>query len=144
ASAGGAATTVALSCSGWLVPPSAVAGPAAWGASSPVAPQPVSSPAASTAPTNSRAGLRAEPAKAAVIMPSIVPQVLGCAALGGGQGIIGVMTKHRKQREQLLFSAEAREIAREVITEAAEGEVRSEEHTSELQSRFDLVCRLLL
>src|SRR5207249_7104437 len=24
------------------------------------------------------------------------------------------------------------------------GEVRSEEHTSELQSRFDLVCRLLL
>src|SRR5438067_10485366 len=26
----------------------------------------------------------------------------------------------------------------------AEGLVRSEEHTSELQSRFDLVCRLLL
>src|SRR5699024_11484916 len=26
----------------------------------------------------------------------------------------------------------------------AEGEIRSEEHTSELQSRFDLVCRLLL
>src|SRR5579885_3823264 len=25
-----------------------------------------------------------------------------------------------------------------------EGETRSEEHTSELQSRFDLVCRLLL
>lgn len=56
-------------------------------------------------------------------MPSIVPEVLGCAALGGGQGIMGVMTKHRKQRDQLLFSAEAREIAREVITEAAEGEV---------------------
>src|SRR5699024_12320791 len=27
---------------------------------------------------------------------------------------------------------------------AAQGSVRSEEHTSELQSRFDLVCRLLL
>src|SRR5438067_12087055 len=28
--------------------------------------------------------------------------------------------------------------------EAPEGTARSEEHTSELQSRFDLVCRLLL
>src|SRR5207249_12049055 len=28
--------------------------------------------------------------------------------------------------------------------EAARAETRSEEHTSELQSRFDLVCRLLL
>src|SRR5207249_8150750 len=28
--------------------------------------------------------------------------------------------------------------------EAGAGEMRSEEHTSELQSRFDLVCRLLL
>src|SRR5699024_12797254 len=30
------------------------------------------------------------------------------------------------------------------ISEVDNGEVRSEEHTSELQSRFDLVCRLLL
>src|SRR5437868_11684372 len=30
------------------------------------------------------------------------------------------------------------------ITAAAKGLPRSEEHTSELQSRFDLVCRLLL
>src|SRR5699024_11571141 len=28
--------------------------------------------------------------------------------------------------------------------DADPGEIRSEEHTSELQSRFDLVCRLLL
>src|SRR5699024_12058807 len=28
--------------------------------------------------------------------------------------------------------------------ETAQGALRSEEHTSELQSRFDLVCRLLL
>src|SRR5699024_11808001 len=27
---------------------------------------------------------------------------------------------------------------------SANGDIRSEEHTSELQSRFDLVCRLLL
>src|SRR5438067_7523286 len=33
---------------------------------------------------------------------------------------------------------------REVFEQAGERRVRSEEHTSELQSRFDLVCRLLL
>src|SRR5699024_12854265 len=32
----------------------------------------------------------------------------------------------------------------EDIMEATDADVRSEEHTSELQSRFDLVCRLLL
>src|SRR5699024_11601622 len=32
----------------------------------------------------------------------------------------------------------------EHITDTAQPEARSEEHTSELQSRFDLVCRLLL
>src|SRR5699024_11347826 len=31
-----------------------------------------------------------------------------------------------------------------VVKEVAPGSARSEEHTSELQSRFDLVCRLLL
>src|SRR5207249_9747353 len=31
-----------------------------------------------------------------------------------------------------------------VVIALAAGPVRSEEHTSELQSRFDLVCRLLL
>src|SRR5207249_7185594 len=30
------------------------------------------------------------------------------------------------------------------LEEITDGEIRSEEHTSELQSRFDLVCRLLL
>src|SRR5207249_7347061 len=30
------------------------------------------------------------------------------------------------------------------VVELIEGDHRSEEHTSELQSRFDLVCRLLL
>src|SRR5699024_12533049 len=31
-----------------------------------------------------------------------------------------------------------------VVTDGYTGNMRSEEHTSELQSRFDLVCRLLL
>src|SRR5207249_6074584 len=35
-------------------------------------------------------------------------------------------------------------LAREFSRGVREGGVRSEEHTSELQSRFDLVCRLLL
>src|SRR5699024_12784754 len=33
---------------------------------------------------------------------------------------------------------------RHLITDQGELDTRSEEHTSELQSRFDLVCRLLL
>src|SRR5437868_14401332 len=43
-----------------------------------------------------------------------------------------------------LVSPSAAEV--EVVRAATEGggDVRSEEHTSELQSRFDLVCRLLL
>src|SRR5207249_8407397 len=34
--------------------------------------------------------------------------------------------------------------AAEDVVEAVDRDLRSEEHTSELQSRFDLVCRLLL
>src|SRR5699024_11413530 len=37
-----------------------------------------------------------------------------------------------------LTASQARKKGHEVV----EGKVRSEEHTSELQSRFDLVCRL--
>src|SRR5438105_11147712 len=36
------------------------------------------------------------------------------------------------------------EYLRDVIRYQTGGEIRSEEHTSELQSRVDLVCRLLL
>src|SRR5699024_11783563 len=35
------------------------------------------------------------------------------------------------------------DIIRKVVFESIADESRSEEHTSELQSRFDLVCRLL-
>src|SRR5207249_7918788 len=41
--------------------------------------------------------------------------------------------------EACLFRMDFREIHRHPVKET-----RSEEHTSELQSRFDLVCRLLL
>src|SRR6266704_7158998 len=37
-----------------------------------------------------------------------------------------------------------RRLERAGLVQGAWAEVRSEEHTSELQSRFDLVCRLLL
>src|SRR5699024_12748122 len=40
-------------------------------------------------------------------------------------------------------SAAPRQVG-EAVTEALVEQARSEEHTSELQSRFDLVCRLLL
>src|SRR5690349_23922301 len=49
-------------------------------------------------------------------------------------------------RERAIVAVAA--LAREVVVHALQGEVadvvRSEEHTSELQSRRDLVCRLLL
>src|SRR5207249_9660539 len=44
--------------------------------------------------------------------------------------------------EELFLSPEMRGALDQAI--AAGEQVRSEEHTSELQSRFDLVCRLLL
>src|SRR5207248_4826794 len=39
---------------------------------------------------------------------------------------------------------EALSVGRPVLSEEARAELRSEEHTSELQSPYDLVCRLLL
>src|SRR5207247_8352246 len=43
-----------------------------------------------------------------------------------------------------LLKAEMRRIGSVVLEAADAAHVRSEEHTSELQSRVDLVCRLLL
>src|SRR5699024_11814850 len=45
----------------------------------------------------------------------------------------------RSSEETIIFSMISRRFSSESITSK-----RSEEHTSELQSRFDLVCRLLL
>src|SRR5438067_9612760 len=52
----------------------------------------------------------------------------------------------RVYRELLsaFFSADIPPEARERVEAAVKALSRSEEHTSELQSRFDLVCRLLL
>src|SRR5699024_12305463 len=50
---------------------------------------------------------------------------------------------HNISRRSKLHNGSTREI-RMVITFHTDVRFRSEEHTSELQSRFDLVCRLLL
>src|SRR5207249_10158369 len=66
-----------------------------------------------------------------------------CAA-AKRSGFAAKMAIHPAQlatiNEAFSVSAEEREWAERVIAAFA----RSEEHTSELQSRFDLVCRLLL
>src|SRR5207247_11005457 len=58
----------------------------------------------------------------------------------------GRWTHHqRRQRSQLLQSEPAGAAAAQVAVRHPAGTAwRSEEHTSELQSRVDLVCRLLL
>src|SRR5699024_11836802 len=62
-----------------------------------------------------------------------------------GSSIVGrtararrIYGKNPEEDEKLL------KIAMDAIYEANNYPLRSEEHTSELQSRFDLVCRLLL
>src|SRR5207249_5485295 len=47
-------------------------------------------------------------------------------------------------RSQLNFTDEERQLLRRIVADGRVSYDRSEEHTSELQSRFDLVCRLLL
>src|SRR5699024_11731894 len=44
----------------------------------------------------------------------------------------------------ITINEKAKSILDEKFGDNSDGEERSEEHTSELQSRFDLVCRLLL
>src|SRR5699024_11529371 len=48
---------------------------------------------------------------------------------------------HMTVFENIAFGLQVRKFSRKKIKEKVE---KSEEHTSELQSRFDLVCRLLL
>src|SRR5260370_18706821 len=52
----------------------------------------------------------------------------------------GFRVRHRGAREQL----ERRIVAHRAVLDHATVAVRSEEHTSELQSHLNLVCRLLL
>src|SRR3989449_3771852 len=66
----------------------------------------------------------------------------------GGRGhkvMVEVMIPLVADVEELRRQAEiVRRVAQEVFVAAGRGVPRSEEHTSELQSRLHLVCRLLL
>src|SRR5207249_8142045 len=77
-------------------------------------------------------------------LPIYVSRSLGPLALGSSAGALNVLRVHAGSRpghecapHPILF------VARE-MADVGKLARRSEEHTSELQSRFDLVCRLLL
>src|SRR5438067_7206764 len=57
-----------------------------------------------------------------------------------GNAVLEFARKPDRQRADAAHDADARRN----VSGDSRGEPRSEEHTSELQSRFDLVCRLLL
>src|SRR5699024_11950894 len=59
------------------------------------------------------------------------------AIRGGKRGRSGAEVEHGQGREHGEDDGDRQD-------EDNDGDQRSEEHTSELQSRFDLVCRLLL
>src|SRR5699024_12112413 len=50
----------------------------------------------------------------------------------------------RERLADLAQPVEPGRLEQELVLQLTRADVRSEEHTSELQSRFDLVCRLLL
>src|SRR3712207_7448902 len=62
---------------------------------------------------------------------------------GGRKGSEGRMHKQETRREALALAGAAAATVG-LGTQSARGQERSEEHTSELQSRQYLVCRLLL
>src|SRR3712207_7802267 len=66
----------------------------------------------------------------------------------GARHRVGVRRQHHAQAFERLLRAQARQGVGRIGAHArvgrVEGERRSEEHTSELQSRQYLVCRLLL
>src|SRR5699024_11454553 len=64
------------------------------------------------------------------------------ACVGGGSNAIGSFADYIDDKDVQLIGCEA--AGKGVDTDQTAATIRSEEHTSELQSRFDLVCRLLL
>src|SRR5207249_7981069 len=60
--------------------------------------------------------------------------------LGGVAQEVGGVADH----VHFLAALKATHCLADVLRDTKSGSSRSEEHTSELQSRFDLVCRLLL
>src|SRR5690606_12633180 len=76
------------------------------------------------------------------------PSLLSADGLAAGKGVLildDLEEAKRELRSMLLDSKFGQASATVVIEEFLDGiELRSEEHTSELQSRENLVCRLLL
>src|SRR5699024_11246481 len=70
------------------------------------------------------------PKPAKVILPFLIKFLVQLAQLQG--------------QELIYCTAATASIGTNVTSEIQLAQARSEEHTSELQSRFDLVCRLLL
>src|SRR5687768_18316231 len=63
-------------------------------------------------------------------------------SLAGWEGAAGVLLQYYKQRKPIAVSDDLLYLVGDPFI--AKGGERSEEHTSELQSRLHLVCRLLL
>src|SRR5699024_11254932 len=72
------------------------------------------------------------------LRPLTHPHEPGVVARHPGGGVPELVVEHRTVVEQPVVVLDG---ARAVVGDLV---LRSEEHTSELQSRFDLVCRLLL
>src|SRR5207249_5087727 len=66
----------------------------------------------------------------------------------GEEGFVRLRGRRRAQpflrASQIIVNVWEEPNCRYIIEESCRSLARSEEHTSELQSRFDLVCRLLL
>src|SRR5207249_2578681 len=81
------------------------------------------------------------------ILDEQVRTILPCAVAGGGPGVARADdVAGERRRGDRAGPRPALDAVREYdqTTAPVGGHLRSEEHTSELQSRFDLVCRLLL
>src|SRR2546429_4197385 len=75
-------------------------------------------------------------------VPSAVKPIAGVST--STAGFIGVVPDSVQLPGPIKGSGSPPKFASVAVTPAAANEVRSEEHTSELQSRLHLVCRLLL
>src|SRR6202046_1675583 len=88
-------------------------------------------------------------ALASVLIPGVGPVLaigFAASALGlvGGGALGGKLDNSLSDgipQEELYIYEDALRQGRSVVIAFAENHARSEEHTSELQSRFDLVCR---
>src|SRR5207249_9240042 len=76
-----------------------------------------------------------------------VPVPAACSSRIDMGGVFTARAEGARQGVEftIVYSAHVNDVAPSLLTKAQQDLLkRSEEHTSELQSRFDLVCRLLL